>query len=86
MSTRISLWKLTDFEKAVGEKMFADSRPDRLVPCSYPEVKWTQPAGIDLETWFLTKGSPAVEVVSFHAVAGLKDGKLVIGKSNAIKY
>ena len=25
MSTRISLWKLTDFEKAVGEKMFADT-------------------------------------------------------------
>ena len=25
MSTRISLWKLTDFEKAVGEKLFADT-------------------------------------------------------------
>ena len=25
MSTRISLWKLTDFENAVGEKMFADT-------------------------------------------------------------
>ena len=65
------------------EKMFADSRPDRLVPCSYPEVKWTQPAGIDLETWFVTKGSPAIEVVSFHAVAGLKDGKLVMRFANA---
>lgn len=65
------------------EKMFADNRPDRIVPCDHPEVMWTQPAGVDLATWRLTKGSPAVEVSSFHAVAGLKGGDLVIKLANA---
>lgn len=65
------------------EKMFAESRPERVVPCDYPEVRWTQPAGVDLTTWGVTRGSPAVEVVSFHAVAGRRGDALVVRLANA---
>jgi len=65
------------------DRMFAESRPDRLVPCSYPEVKWIQPSGVDLETWPQTRGSPAVEVVSFHAVAGIRGRELILRLANA---
>ena len=68
------------------EKMFAENRPDRIVPVAYPVVKWTQPAGIDRPGW---KGggnpeSQAIEVVSFHAVGGVKDdGTLILKFANA---
>lgn len=65
------------------EKMFAENRPDRMVPCAYKPVRWTQPAGVDLARWWLTRGSPAVEVESFHADAGLKGGALVVKLANA---
>ena len=65
------------------EKMFAENRPDRMVPCAYPEVRWTQPAGVDLKTWPPTRGSPAVDVISFHADAGVKGKTLVVKLANA---
>jgi len=68
------------------EKMFAENRPDRLVPVSYPKVKWMQPAGIDRPGW-KPGGNPesrAIEVESFHAVGGVTDGgELVLKFANA---
>ena len=65
------------------ERMFAENRPDRLVPCTYPEIRWTQPAGVDNPKWFVTKGAPAVEVKAFHAVAGVKGDELIVKLANA---
>ncbi|MBR4652392.1 MAG: hypothetical protein IKO72_03450 [Kiritimatiellae bacterium] len=64
------------------EKMFSLNRPDRLLPTSYPEVRTVQPAGIDRPARGKTQ-SDAVEVVSFHAVAGVKGGSLVMKFANA---
>ena len=65
------------------ERMFAENRPDRIVPCACPTVKWRQPAGVDLESWPQTRGSPAVEVESLHAVAGLRGDELIVKFANA---
>ena len=68
------------------EKMFAENRPDRLVPVTYPEVRWMQSAGIDRLGW-KPGGNPeskAIEVVSFHAVGGVTDGgELILKFANA---
>lgn len=64
------------------DKMFAENRPDRTVPVTYPTVTWTQPAGIDKTGW-RWGGNPEskeIDVVSFHAVGGVTDGGEVILK------
>lgn len=65
------------------EKIFADNRPDRFVSCDYPERKWLQPAGVDNPKWPVTRGAPAIEVVSFHAVAGVRGAELIVKLANA---
>ena len=65
------------------ERMFAENRPDRLVPCAYPVVKAIQPAGIDRPKWSYNRRSEAIEVVSFHAVAGVTGDELVLKFANA---
>lgn len=64
-----------------AEKMFALNRPARIVPVAYPELKCIQPAGIDRPRFFANPKSEAIEVVSFHATAGLSaDGREIIVK------
>ena len=65
------------------ERMFAENRPDRLVPCDYPVVKAMQPAGIDRPKWSYNRRSEAIEVVSFHAVAGVAGDELILKFANA---
>ena len=61
-----------------AEKMFTHNRPERVVPVSYPKVMTCQPAGWDREKSPFNPKSDAIDVVSFHAGAGLADGELVV--------
>lgn len=65
------------------EKMFAENRPDVTVPCAYARRTAQQPAGVDREKFWYNPKSESVEVVSFHAGAGLKDGAPVLKFANA---
>jgi len=65
------------------EKMFTDNLPERMVPVKCPEVKWTQPAGVDKERWFCNPSSAAMEVVSLHAAAGIEGQTLIVKLVNA---
>lgn len=66
-----------------AEKMFAENRPDRIVPVAYPKVTAIQPAGWEQDGGRFNPGNEAMEVVAFHASAGKKDGDLIIKLVNA---
>ena len=66
-----------------AEKMFTHNRPDRVVPVSYPKVMTRQPAGWDREKGPFNPKAEAIDVVAFHAGAGLAGGELVVKLVNA---
>ena len=66
-----------------AEKMFTHNRPDRVVPVSYPKVTTRQPAGWDREKGPFNPKAEAIDVVAFHAGAGLAGDELVVKLVNA---
>jgi len=66
-----------------AEKMFTDNRPERVLPVSYPKVTSVQPAGWEQDKGRFNPENKAVEVVSFHAGAGLTDDGMVVKLVNA---
>ena len=66
-----------------AEKMFTHNRPDRVVPVSYPKMTTRQPAGWDREKGPFNPKSEAIDVVAFHAGAGVAGDELVVKLVNA---
>ncbi|MBQ3807592.1 MAG: family 43 glycosylhydrolase [Kiritimatiellae bacterium] len=66
-----------------AEKMFSHNRLDRVVDVSYPRVAVMQPAGWERAGSPTNPKNEAVEVVAFHAGAGLVNGELVVRLVNA---
>ncbi|MBQ3290275.1 MAG: family 43 glycosylhydrolase [Kiritimatiellae bacterium] len=66
-----------------AEKMFSLNRPERIVPVAYPKAVVRQPAGWEKDGGPCNPKNEAVDVVAFHAGAGVVNGELVVKLVNA---
>ena len=66
-----------------AEKMFSLNRIERIVPVAYPKVVVRQPEGWEKKGGPCNPKNEAVDVVAFHAGAGIVNGELVVKLVNA---